>query len=237
MNKSEQIREFVRSLFDQNHDFSNRSLNKEKFISHFETEESKKLPDDDRITWQKHQTLFLDQFKSTCREKKIDPSQYGYGKPKEKFVKSSFDVESTITPKPKSIRSTIPTAEKPTQLQSIEKQPPQTHTPLTDEESFKLNRIIFKMIGNMANSVKPKFTNFNDDELDQLAEAWSPLTKPYLEKFGGRLFTATFVTASVLSSRADAFRSEKQRDNQEPKNNTNPMNSVDFDKWSKQHDQ
>ena len=97
MSKSEAIREWIRSQFEASFDFSNRALTKEKFKEHFESEETQKLG----INFDKHRSLFIDMLKGVCREKKIDPTTFGYSREKITFVKSTTDSTLNITPKPK----------------------------------------------------------------------------------------------------------------------------------------
>lgn len=242
-NKSDLIREFIRSLFDSNHDFSNRELNKTKFKEFFETEEKKPLD----ISWQKHQTLFIDQMAVVAREKNIDVKTYGYGGKKMQFKNlSQTGVKSTITPKPKGqgiqpqqtqgLQTATSTGQAATGLaQTSDK----IITVLTDEESVKLTTILCKTFGNGIHRLKPDFKAFSEDEALELGSAWSPLAKPYLEKYGGRLFTAVAVSIGVMTAenRLSAFaakpKGDKSRDErEEPPKNTN---TDDFEAFQKRN--
>lgn len=237
-NKSELIREFIRELFGQNHDFSNRELNKQKFAEHFESEANKPL----QISWKEHQTLFVDQFKIVCKEKNVEPSTYGYAKEKKSFVKKGTDTQWNTQPKPKEIAQQNNQAMQATNNQQAQQnqQLPEKITPLTDEESFKLCRIIAKTCGNMAHAAKEKFEAFSDEESDELGAALNPILKPYLERHGGKWFTLLFVGGSIVAKRAEAFKKDtkdKKDSEKEPEKKPEPTkDELDaFEKWKKEH--
>lgn len=212
-NKSESIREFIRDLFNQSHDFSNRELNKTKFVEHFESEANKPLG----ITWKEHQTLFVDQFKSVCKEKNISPSTYGYAKEKKTFASSGTEKQWDTQPKPKQVAGQTNTTQNPgiKSVQSAghapQSEPKQeTITPLTEEESFRLCRIIGKTAANVINAKYEKFTPLDDAEADELGAALNPILKPYLEKYGGKFMTLLFVGGSIVAKRKDAFKKDTE---------------------------
>ena len=241
MSKSEAIREWIRSRFEENFDFSNRELTKQKFKEHFESDENQKLG----INFDKHRSLFIDMLKGVCREKKIDPTTYGYSREKVSFTRSSNDSTLNVTPKPKS--STKPestetksdlTAKTSTESTTSEQS---TITPLTDDESVKLVRIIAKIGGNVLHAWKDKFEKFDNEELDELAVGCNPLLKPYLEKHGGKVLVALGSILSVMSNknRLKVFSSKKKKkdddeDEDEDETDTKTDNS-NFNKWSKDH--
>ncbi len=245
-NKSDLIREFIRALFDSNHDFSNRELNKTKFKEYFEVETKKDLD----ISWQKHQTLFIDQLSTVAREKKIDIKTYGYGGKKEQFKNlSQAGVKSTITPKPKGAaipqQTGLQTATSTGQAttQAADTSSDKVITPLTDEESVKLTTILCRSFGGAVHRLKSDFKEFDDKEAEELGVAWSPLAKPYLEKYGGKLFTAIVVTVGVLGreerlaafkpkEKGDATKEEKEKKPELPKGETQAANA-EFDEYQK----
>jgi len=254
VNKSEEIRVLIRQLFDSNHDFSNRELNKQEFVKYFETEEKKSLD----INWKKHQTLFIDQLDVVAKEKKIDVRTYGYGGKKLKQTSTGSDnVKSTITPKPKQLQQTQ-SNQQTQSTQNLEQNQNglkivgdnsqlQNYTPegdpiirLTEDEATKLTKILWKTAGNMAHKLNDKFEIFDETELLELADAWMPIAKPHLEAHGGRLFTAGIVTLGVLSKRADAFgkpkRDKTTKEKEESKEESSKgEDDEDFKEWQKRN--
>lgn len=233
MDKSETIREWIRSLFEENFDFSNRDLTKEKFRTHFESEENKPL----EITWSKHQTLFIKNLKQVCKEKKIDIRTYGYAREKIKFeIGSSEDAEIKISPKPKGTKGEL-VAKTGTELTETKTEGETKITPISEDEAIKLTKIIWRVGGRVLHAWKEGFALFDDDELDELAVAWYPLCKPYLEKYGGRIAVALLVTSGVFSNkgRPEAFKMKKKNkddDDKEPEEqSTNETDKEEFEKW------
>ena len=210
MDKSETIREWIRGLFSENFDFSNRDLAKEKFKEKFESEENKQL----EISWSRHQTLFIKCLKSVCKEKKVDVRTFGYAREKIKFAETSSDAQAAIkiTPKPKGSTKPEPTTgiTLPTTTET-----PRIITPMSEEQATKLTRICWRVCGSVLHAWKEKFDKFDNDELDELAIAWEPLIHPYLEKYGGKIAIALMVTAGVFSKRAHVFKKKKKSDEDE----------------------
>lgn len=248
-NKSESIREFIRDLFNQSHDFSNRELNKTKFVEHFESEANKPLG----ITWKEHQTLFVDQFKSVCKEKSISPSTYGYAKEKKTFASTGTEKQWDTQPKPKQVAGQTNLTQNPG-IKSVQsaghatqsEQKTETITPLTEEESFRLCRIIGKTAANVINAKYEKFTPLDDAEADELGAALNPILKPYLEKYGGKVMTLLFVGGSIVAKRKDAFKKDGDKSDTKPKDTPPPPSSkpaasdptsdapFNFEQWKKE---
>lgn len=229
MDKSETIREWIRGLFSENFDFSNRDLVKEKFKEHFESEENKQL----EISWANQNTLYIKSLKYVCKEKKIDVRTFGYAREKIKFVESSSDAQADvkITPKPKG--STTATIETKTSTGTETTEKPVTYTPITEEHAVKLTKICWRVCGSVLHAWKEKFEKFDNDELEELAIAWEPLIHPYLEKYGGKIIIALMVTAGVFSKRAHVFK-KKKSDKDEDEEETEELSEKDkqdFKKW------
>ena len=236
MDKSETIREWIRGLFSENFDFSNRDLSKEKFKEKFESEENKQL----EISWNRHQTLFIKCLKSVCKEKNVDVRTYGYAREKIKFSQSSSDSQAVVNiqPKPKGGKiETKPSQELGKPSTEIGERPP-TITPISEEQATKLTRICWRVCGSVLHAWKEKFQKFDNDELEELSIAWEPLLKPYLERYGGKLIIAFMVTAGVFSKRADVFKKKKKEDTEETKEDKIEISKEDsekFEAWKKKH--
>jgi len=239
LDKSENIREWIRGKFNENHDFSNKDLTRRLFKEYFESQENQKL----EINLKTHQSLFIKCLKQVCKEKKIPVQTYGYAEIKPKFTQSTGAVKTTITPKPKGTDLTT-TEGQPQPKTSTETG--QVITPMTEEQAIKLTRICWRICGSVIHAWKEKFDKFDKDELDELAIAWEPLLKPYLERFGGKIAIALFVTAGVFSKRADAFKSDKQlekekKEKAEKKSEKTEKIEVSdddkkkFEEWKKKH--
>jgi len=239
MDKSQAIRDWIRKQFDLKFDWSNRELTKLEFQKFFEHGESeiKAL----EINWKKHHTLFLDQLKKICKEKNISPTTYGYAEKKITYMPKPSEKEPkvTIQPKPKGGAAEITKIETEAEKTTGEEAPKRII--LSIEQSEKLTRIIWKIIGNILHAWKEGFDKFDEEELEELALGWNPLFKPYLERFGGQLGAALLITTGVFASkgRPKAFKvkkkdeKEKSEEQEEEKIEITKEQSESFEEWKK----
>lgn len=241
MDKSQTIRDWIRKQFDLKFDWSNRELTRLEFQKFFEHGESeiKAL----EINWKKHHTLFLDQLKVICKEKNISPTTYGYAEKKITFMpKTEKEPKVTIQPKPKGGATEIVKIE--TEAEKVAGEEAPKRIILSIEQSEKLTRIIWKIIGNILHAWKEAFDKFDEEELEELALGWNPLFKPYLERFGGQLGAALLITTGVFASkgRPKAFKVKKKKEieeveeeeTKEEKIEITKEQSQSFEQWKKE---
>lgn len=244
MDKSEKIRDWVRKQFDEKFNFSNRELTRLEFRKFFE-----EIPENKQfeISWKVHQTLFIKQLKKICKERGISPTTYGYAQEKITFTppRAGTEPKTTIQPKPKGGAATeISKIEGEAKKTEEEKKEEPKKIELTVEQSEKLTKIIWKIMGNILHAWKEGFEKFDEEELEELALGWNPLFKPYLERFGGQLGAALLITTGVFSSkgRPKAFKVKKKDEEEkteEPKEEKKKELSAEdaekFEEWKKSH--
>ena len=240
MDKSPAIRDWIRNHFDI--DWSNRELSKLEFQKFFEQNQESEIKELE-INWKKHRTLFIEQFKKICKEKSISPTTYGYAEEKITFMpRTEKEPRVTIKPKPKGGGAAeITKIETEAGKETTEEQAPKRII-LSIEQSEKLTRIIWKIIGNILHAWKEGFDKFDEEELEELALGWNPLFKPYLERFGGQLGAALLITTGVFASkgRPKAFKvkkkdeKEKSEEQEEEKIEITKEQSESFEEWKKQ---
>ena len=226
MTTSEILRDWIRGLFEQNHDFSNREITKQKFKEHFESEQNKNL----LITWDKHNTLFIEQFKRICKERKIDPATFGYSNPKKTFVKvESGQVKATVTPKPKSSQTeqaqqaaqpTSPATTAMTEPEKIE---------ITDDQSKELTKIAIKTADGIFFKKYPDAKPFSDDETNTRILLCNPVLRPLWEKLGANVLFAASVMLTMYYSHLP------EKTNKKTLEKTDNATDKDFEEWKKTH--
>ena len=230
MDKSEVIREHIRNNFDKNIDWSNPDVRKKTFQELCESENGTK----NGITWAKHQTLFIAQFKKVCKEKNLDPQTFGLARPKVEFVKTSSEIKSTITPKPKESKK-FQQEQKAAQTQTItidKDGKPISPTQPTEPEiviTKELVQVTFKTLFGM---VRWKFKDFDaltKEEIDSLGTAWLPVFQKYLEQnwlfWGIPLVT----TAGIILPRIAKMKNPDEKKEEKKKEKPKEEKKIDTD--------
>jgi len=241
MDKSQAIRDWIRKQFDLKFDWSNRELTRLEFQKFFEKSTEPEIKDLG-INWKKHQTLYIEMLKRICKEKSISPTTFGYAEEKITYMPKTSEKEPkvTIRPKPKGGAAEITKIETEAGKETTEEAPKRII--LSVEQSEKLTRIIWKIIGNILHAWKEGFDKFDEEELEELALGWNPLFKPYLERFGGQLGAALLITTGVFASkgRPKAFKVKKKDEKekseepeQEEKIEITKEQSESFEEWKK----
>jgi len=219
--KSEQAREFFRSLVADGFDFRNSDARIQK-IKDFCT--SKKWNyDSDRA-------IFYEAFRKVLKEQGIDPRKFEI-KPKSTKYSSSEKINVTVEPKPKGVL--YEGSEAPKQEAPKEQKQEQAQTSLSIDTISNL----FDVPVNIVNIRYPKFKKLTPEEKKSLGESWKPIFDKYLNidsKFA--IWIAPVITTlGILASRADAFVKSKEDNiennieiNQELKKEIEPKNDP---KW------
>lgn len=242
MDKSETIREFIRTQFKTNFDFTNKDARQKLFQDYCISAEGKAAG----LDWNKHNTLFLSNFKKICRELKKDPTMYGLSRDKVEFKSSSDDGQVSIKPRPKGFKS--PQGQAPSQPPKEGEQPTQ---PVLDDGvvmqwDAKLTGITLNTFYSLLQKKWTSLLPLSQEEKDTLGAAWQPLFQKYLSKNWGLWGTPLIVTAGILSgkfseARANAPPEEKKSDDKQeekkPDSNvkTDENAKARFEEWSKLH--
>lgn len=244
MDKSETIREFIRTQFKANFDFTNKDARQKLFQDYCTSPEGKAAD----LDWNKHNTLFLSNFKKVCRELKKDPTMYGLSRDKVEFKSSTDEGSITIKPKPKGFKSPQgqPMPKPKLEDGTIKKED------LADGDGViqwdtKLTGITLTTFYNLISKKWTSLLPLTDEEKDTLGTAWQPLFQKYLSKNWGLWGAPLIVTAGILSGKFQEARQnaspsgkkseEKKPDEKQPDTNveTDEDARKRFEQWKATH--